>query len=257
MPNFGELIYWEKRYQEMSDMTYDWLEDYDSLKHILEDTIKNLTTENVIKNNLSNNFQCIETSLNFLMLGCGNSELSDKLNKAMNFKNIYNIDLSNNVIRQMKDRYPSMFWEVMDARELRYSNSFFDVVIDKATMDTLLCGESSNKNVAIMLKEVQRLLKNSGVYILISYGSPDTRMIHLQREHLGFEISTKILKSSFLDPKSDQLHEKVHYVYICKKRQGADLISSENFSKVLLELEQINLLIEEDLEELGEDMPFN
>ena len=42
MPNFGELNYWEKRYQEMCDTPYDWLEDYDTLKPIIEDVIKNL-----------------------------------------------------------------------------------------------------------------------------------------------------------------------------------------------------------------------
>lgn len=257
MPNFGELNYWEKRYQEMCDTPYDWLEDYDTLKPIIEDVIKNLTTENVIINNLSNNFQSSHSGLNFLMLGCGNSELSDRLNKSMSFKNIYNIDFSNNVIRQMKERYPSLFWEVMDAKELKYSNSFFDVVIDKATMDTFICGENWHQNVAMMLKEVQRVLKNSGVYLMISYGSPDTRMIHLEREHLGFDISVKVLKSSLVDPKTDQLHEKVHYAYICKKRHGADQISSENFLSVYMDLGQENFLIEEEMEEQGEEILFN
>jgi EEF1A lysine methyltransferase 4 len=257
MPNFGDLNYWEKRYQEMSDVTYDWLEDFDSLKPILEEVIKNLSTENAIKNNLSNNNQSSQSGVNLLMLGCGNSELSDRLNKVMSLKNIFNIDLSNNVIRQMKDRYQNMSWEVMDGKELRYNNSFFDVVIDKATMDTFLCGENSHQNVAIMLKEVQRVLRTSGVYILISYGNPESRMIHLQREHLAFEISVKVLKSSFVEPRTEQLHEKVHYVYICKKRQGADQISSENFPSVFLELGQGDLLIEEELDEQGEEMPYN
>ena len=61
------------------------------------------------------------------------------------FENIYNIDISNVVIRQMKQRnnlLENMKYEVMDATDLKYQDNYFDAIIDKATIDTLLC--SSN-----------------------------------------------------------------------------------------------------------------
>lgn len=31
-------------------------------------------------------------------------------------------------------------------------------------------------------------MKDDGVYIVISYGRPEDRLIHLRREHVNFEI---------------------------------------------------------------------
>ena len=61
-----------------------------------------------------------------------------------------------------------MKWEVMDVRELKYQDEFFDLVVDKSTIDALLCGNFAYLNVAIMLKECQRVLKTGGYYMAIS-----------------------------------------------------------------------------------------
>jgi ubiquinone/menaquinone biosynthesis C-methylase UbiE len=67
----------------------------------------------------------------------------------------------------------------MDARDLQYQDNFFDLIIDKSTMDALLCGDHSFLNVAIMTKEVQRVLKTGGYYMIISYGQPENRIMHV------------------------------------------------------------------------------
>lgn len=67
----------------------------------------------------------------------------------------------------------------MDARDLKYDDNFFDLVIDKSTIDALLCGDFSFLNVAIMTKEIQRVLKVGGLYMIISYGQPENRTFHL------------------------------------------------------------------------------
>lgn len=104
------------------------------------------------------------------------------------YQNIYNIDISDIVINQMKDRNkemrPQLIWETMDCRQLTYKTNFFDLIIDKSTIDALLCGDNAFMNVAIMLKECQRVLKVGGVYMAISYGTPDNRQFHFQRKHL-------------------------------------------------------------------------
>jgi ubiquinone/menaquinone biosynthesis C-methylase UbiE len=251
MPNFGDLNYWENRYLEQRETNFDWLEDYDSLKPYFDDILKNLSTESMLRNNLNN----LQYSPNILMLGCGNSELSDKLHRGMNLKNIYNIDNSSNVIKSMAERYQNMQWQTMDAKQLRYENSFFDIVIDKATMDSVLCGDNAFQDVAMMTKEVQRVLKIHGVYILVSYGDPDSRKMHLQQEHLNFDIQIQCLKKSFLisNPnEGGQLQEKTHWIYICKKLPGADAISQQNFPNVFLELGRCDILEEEDFDLLEE-----
>lgn len=42
--------------------------------------------------------------------------------------------------------------EVMDVRHMTYPDNFFDIAIDKSTIDALLCGNNAFLNVAIMLK---------------------------------------------------------------------------------------------------------
>ena len=36
MPNYGDKKYWVERYDEQNGTTFDWLEDYESIKPILE-----------------------------------------------------------------------------------------------------------------------------------------------------------------------------------------------------------------------------
>ena len=66
----------------------------------------------------------------------------------------------------------------MDVRDLSYEEETFDLIIDKSTIDALLCGSHAYFNVAVMLKECQRVLKTGGYYVAISYGSPANREFH-------------------------------------------------------------------------------
>lgn len=67
----------------------------------------------------------------------------------------------------------------MDIREMKYEDNCFDLVIDKSTIDSILCGEKSFVNTALMIKEVQRVLKTGGIYMVVSYGTPENRVFHL------------------------------------------------------------------------------
>ena len=49
-------------------------------------------------------------------------------------------------------------------------------------------------NVAIMLKECQRVLKTGGFYIAISYAQPRAREYHFVRKHLNFRLKTVEIK---------------------------------------------------------------
>jgi ubiquinone/menaquinone biosynthesis C-methylase UbiE len=128
----------------------------------------------------------------------------------------------------------------MDVRKLDYPDSSFDIAIDKSTMDALLCGENSFLNVAIMTKEVQRVLKNDGVYMVISYGQPENRVLHLEREHLSLDLNVFTIKKNYhIDEEDDsQQYEKIHYVYLCRKRDDADEVSKAYFQKVYDDLEK-------------------
>ena len=89
-------------------------------------------------------------------MGCGNSIISEELYDR-GFKCVYNNDISSEVILQMAernaDKRPELKWDVMDVREMTYDSNFFDIIIDKSTIDALLCGDEAFINTAKMLKE--------------------------------------------------------------------------------------------------------
>ena len=168
MPNYGDASYWEDRYKSCEDPTFDWLEDYSSLKTIISDLNINKETGTVLN------------------LGCGNSEMSEEMYDD-GYHNIVNIDISHNVIKYMKERNkqrPKMTFCQMDVRDIKLESNSVDLAIDKSTIDALLCGEDSFTNVAKMIKEVQRVLKIGGYYMIISYGNPESRVFHLKRKFL-------------------------------------------------------------------------
>jgi ubiquinone/menaquinone biosynthesis C-methylase UbiE len=118
-------------------MMFDWLETYDTIKPFIEDAI-------------------IGKNAKVLILGCGNAEFSENMYDA-GYHDIENIDISSVVIDQMSDRNwnrPEMQYKIMDVRDLQYPDNYFDMLIDKSTIDALLCGENSFVNVAKMMKEV-------------------------------------------------------------------------------------------------------
>jgi len=84
MPNYGDPKYWEERYDEQMGTTFDWLEDYETLKPIIEE----------LK---------INKSAKILNLGCGNSEFCEKMYDD-GYHNYYNVDICENVIKFMIDR---------------------------------------------------------------------------------------------------------------------------------------------------------
>ena len=205
MPNYGDPEYWEKRYEEQQGRTFDWLESYESLSPLIKPVWP--------------------PDSKILILGCGNAELSEDLYKD-GYRHISNIDISATVIAQMKERnaaLPEMTWSVMDVRALDFPANTFDLAIDKSTIDALLCGDNSYMNVAKMTKEVQRVLNTGGTYMAISYGNPDSRLEHLQWRHLHWEISYVTMNEETQNP---------HFVYLCKKKEGADDVALENWKEV-------------------------
>jgi len=230
MPNYGDARYWDERYTQQKATTFDWLESWDDIKEIAEKhAIDGIYSKDGA---VSSNAENTKTALKVLNLGCGNSILCEDMYDE-GYQQIWNMDISSVCIQQMGDRNkkqrPEMKWEVMDVRELKYPSEMFDLVVDKSTIDALLCGNFAYLNVAIMLKECQRVLKTGGYYMAISYGVPENRDFHLIREHLKLEVNTY---------KIEKKHEgsappSTHYIYVAKKLPGADKQCDEKWSLVM------------------------
>jgi EEF1A lysine methyltransferase 4 len=93
----------------------------------------------------------------------------------------------------MKQRLGSleeMKFETMDVRELPTAEKF-DIILDKALLDSILCGGESRANAEKMLDHVSRALSPGGYYICISHGQSTTRMPVLQNDEYAWTIETR------------------------------------------------------------------
>ncbi|CDS13917.1 hypothetical protein LRAMOSA06090 [Lichtheimia ramosa] len=191
--------YWEDRYKnEDAETTFDWFKTYSDLKPLLDEQIKS-------------------KDASILMLGCGNSTLGEDMYKD-GYKNITNIDYSATVIENMKKRcadMPEMKWLEMDIRDLKFPDQSFDVVIDKGTMDALMCDrgdvwDPSPELIADVkgeVDEVERVTKIGGVFLYITFGQPHFRKRHLARDCWDIQVKT--------------LGEAFHYFFYVMRKTSA------------------------------------
>lgn len=170
------------------------------------------------------------------------------------YRNIENIDISKVCIEQMQEKYkdrsmncaaaralpcsvlesrrPSpkrmlrLAGRKMDVCSLEYPDEAFDVVLDKGTLDSILCGEGSTSNVSKMCNEISRcvtaasapsvapltparlpsVLKANGAYVVISYGIPDNRLSYLDNAEFGWKVDVQTIRARGRSPHALPLH---------------------------------------------------
>ena len=150
---FSQVEYWNTFFKKRGKRNFEWYGEYPELCGIFLKYIK-------MKDNV-------------LIVGCGNSTVSMCLYDA-GYRNITNIDISHIVIRQMRKinaiMRPQLVYEHMDATQMVYADSTFNVVLDKGTLDALMpdTKEGTVSNVNKYFKEITRILRDGGRYICIS-----------------------------------------------------------------------------------------
>jgi SAM-dependent methyltransferase len=76
--------------------------------------------------------------------------------------------------------FPGLSYAVADARALPYGDGAFATVLDKGTLDALLCGDSAEADAAALLAEAVRVLAPGGSYIMVTSAAPPARLALLQ-----------------------------------------------------------------------------
>ncbi|KAG6525016.1 hypothetical protein ZIOFF_014968 [Zingiber officinale] len=125
------------------------------------------------------------------------------------YVSISNIDISSVVIEMMIKKYEhipqlecillsvpiiSFANMLMDARDMTFFNDeSFDCVMDKGTLDSLMCGVDAPLSASRMLEEINRLLRLGGIYMLITYGDPSVRIPYINQPGCNWEITLYIL----------------------------------------------------------------
>lgn len=220
--NYGDALYWDARYIQEST-SFDWYQRYSSLRPFVR--------------------KFVPTSSPVLMVGCGNAVMSEDMVKD-GYEEIMNVDISSVAIDMMKRKHaniPQLKYMQMDVRDMSFfPDESFGTVIDKGTLDSLMCGTDAPISASQMLGEVSRLLMPGGVYMLITYGDPNVRMPHVSRSVYNWNIELYVIprpgfgRSSVSSPNSclepiplsengefppDFVLEDpdCHFIYICKK----------------------------------------
>jgi ubiquinone/menaquinone biosynthesis C-methylase UbiE len=71
----------------------------------------------------------------------------------------------------------------MDARDLKFEDASFDLIVDKGLFDSVACGADAESELIDVVNGAYRLLRPGGKYVLITHGTPNTRLPLLQRKH--------------------------------------------------------------------------
>ena len=128
MQQYDKALYWEDRYEKEPE-PFDWYQRWPGLKETLQKFIQ--------KNHI------------ILMAGSGNSHLSEEMYEE-GYHHITNIDISTVVVKAMKAKYQDkqgMTYQHMDARAMDFQDGAFNVVVDKALIDSYFSGEGWRRNV--------------------------------------------------------------------------------------------------------------
>lgn len=143
------------------------------------------------------------------------------------YHTIDNVDVSETCVRAMEEAHKDLRgvnWKVMDVLDMKdIPDGTYDAVIDKAMLDSVLCGEGSSANAAKFLAGVSRTLKSVGVYFCVSYGIPDNRMTYLDNEAYGWTVKVHTVAKPTVSAAATASAGKsgdpssVHYIYVCQK----------------------------------------
>eukprot|EP00879_Flechtneria_rotunda_P016998 GHRR01017795.1.p1 GENE.GHRR01017795.1~~GHRR01017795.1.p1 ORF type:complete len:228 (+),score=50.43 GHRR01017795.1:1093-1776(+) len=223
MPPYGDASYWDQRYQR-EPSCFDWYQTYAGLEPILK---RHLHPQDQI-----------------LHIGAGTSQLQVDMVQQGGYQQIVNTDISAVVIKQMQELHksiPQLTYRVGDARSMpEFQGASFDSIVDKGTLDAILCGQQARENATGMLSECYRVLRPGGVLFIITYGEPTSRMPFLQQQGLDWDVSLYVLGKQDgagltpaaamspiiqgpLDAKSLASYDVfsdvsgAHYVYVCAK----------------------------------------
>jgi ubiquinone/menaquinone biosynthesis C-methylase UbiE len=112
----------------------------------------------------------------------------------------------------------------MDVRHMTFADASFDIIFDKGTIDSIVCGPHPFDMVERTLREVERVLAPAGLFIVVSLARPAMRSAMFKAPQLPWHRH----KTLYLPDPNQQ--GAFHYVYIFQKMSSTlslDLLLSD------------------------------
>ena len=194
--DYGSPDFWERRYK-IEFLPFDWYVHWNELDPIISPYIP--TDKQQLKS---------------LVIGCGNSTMSNDMVEMSGFKNVVSIDISESVIEKMKYRYKNenLIWIHMDVSEMNFQDEYFDLIFDKGTIDALTCANDANKLIKKTSNELYRVLKPNGFLFMITFEKPNFRIPLMLHTKVPWKIETAL----FI-PSNEDGEDQGTYVFIFQK----------------------------------------
>jgi len=115
---------------------------------------------------------------------------------------------------------PKMIYECVDVTKiLPYPDSSFDLIINKGTMDSILCSNGALTNTKTMMQECSRVLKNHGSMVTVSHGKSDDRLMYFENEEQWWNGGVRVykLEKTNVGALVAATGSPFHHVYIASK----------------------------------------
>lgn len=153
---------------------YDWIASFEDLERFLP--IDAITSKN---------------TANSLIIGCGTALFAEKLQQsyAKHHSMILATDNDAGCIDHMKASFPDskveyIVHDIIEDAGQKFHDEMFDFIFDKGTLDAIHVEGS----IALLLSELNRLLKTGGVYVLVSINSEELLSALFSMADLGLSI---------------------------------------------------------------------
>jgi ubiquinone/menaquinone biosynthesis C-methylase UbiE len=173
MARYAEKAYWDERYTYDQE-PFDWYQRYATCGGF-RDAVR----------------ECVHKSDQILIVGAGTSRLGEEM-FGDGYSNLFNMDASPVACKLLEERYERTGGlpidnRVGDVQLLSFNDGSFDAIIDKGTLDALLCAEQTAGNA--MLAEVSRVLRSSGgCFVHVTDCPPDKRLPLLQNARFRWKL---------------------------------------------------------------------
>jgi ubiquinone/menaquinone biosynthesis C-methylase UbiE len=146
------------------------------------------------------------------------------------FTNIIDVDFSENAVKIMQERYKErnikINYKQMNVTDMsEFEKGQFQAILDKGTLDSILCGEEAIPIAYKYLREVDRVLSEKGIFICISYGDEEHRINFFKNQDWSVKVEkiakpNKIISSNINPDEKDD--KNFHHVYIMNKNKKSE-----------------------------------
>jgi EEF1A lysine methyltransferase 4 len=173
--SYSEATYWNERNDQ--NVLHEWYYSYDHLRPLLQQTIR------------QDRPLIADAPEIILEIGCGDAPL---IRGILDDEEIHGtfigIDFSRSVIESLNHHKaqeslrlgtPSatlnrLQYELMDARHLSFGNETIHYILEKGTIDAMLCSDDWTENLKLIFGEMCRVLRVDGSIVWISHLNYDS-----------------------------------------------------------------------------------